>query len=176
MAQILVSTTGTLSPVPVDDLGAIEFVHPTTDFVIFDTNFNVTPFNLEEIRDSTDLQTQLDAGHLTMKFDNGVNITNVAEAAALLDTAITNQNIRCGQVLAGTLTGNPKGATVTFIVPFSDTNYDVLMTPQTTNSTDKFVANYYNKTTTGFDFDIGTNSTTNLVAVSYIACRRTDVV
>lgn len=60
----LISTTGTVSPVVISDLGAISFPHPAT------VNFDLTEdYSLEQIRESEDLRSAIDAGDLTAVFD-----------------------------------------------------------------------------------------------------------
>jgi len=74
--QILLSTTGTLSPVPIADMGDRNFAHPTVDFDL------LTEFDEVEIRESADLQAALTAGYVTLKDSFGNPITVVDEAAA----------------------------------------------------------------------------------------------
>lgn len=72
MATFLISTTGTLTPVVIDDLGARSFTHPAT------LNFDLTDeYTMEEIRDSLDLRAAIDAGYLTATLD-GEAITDGA--------------------------------------------------------------------------------------------------
>jgi hypothetical protein len=73
MAQLLLSTTGTLSPVPIADLGLRKFIHPTTDFDLL-----AEEFYLEEIRDSADLQSAINNGYITIKNEDGINITDLS--------------------------------------------------------------------------------------------------
>jgi len=65
MAKIFqISTTGTASPVIIDDLGARSLTHPTA-------NYDLTAeYTLEEIRDSLDLRTAINLGELTADFDS----------------------------------------------------------------------------------------------------------
>lgn len=72
MAKIFqISTTGTASPVILNDLGARSFTHPTT-------NYDLTAeYTLEELRDSLDLRAAIQSAELTADFD-GVAITTGA--------------------------------------------------------------------------------------------------
>ena len=72
MAKIFqISTTGTASPVILNDLGARSFTHPTA-------NYDLTAeYTLEELRDSLDLRTAIQSAELTADFD-GVAITTGA--------------------------------------------------------------------------------------------------
>lgn len=69
MAKLFqISTTGSSSPVIINDLGARSFTHPTA-------NYDLTAeYTLEELRDSLDLRTSIDSGDLTADFD-GIAIT-----------------------------------------------------------------------------------------------------
>lgn len=71
--QILLSTTGTLSPVVIADFGARSFLHPTVNFNLLDE------FREDEIQSSVDLQAVLTAGHITLVDDNGNSITDVTK-------------------------------------------------------------------------------------------------
>ena len=71
-----ISTTGVISPVVINDLGARSFTHPT---VQYDLEFDYTQ---EEIRFSADLQAALDNNYLTAEDAAGNPITNVTEAVA----------------------------------------------------------------------------------------------
>jgi len=72
--QILLTTTGTLTPVVIDDFGARSFAHPTVDFDL------LYEFTEDEIRSSVDLQAAIDAGYITLSDENGNNITDVSLA------------------------------------------------------------------------------------------------
>lgn len=74
---IKLTTTGTLSPVPIRDLGAISFSHPTTDFILSEM------FTLDEIAESEDLQDAIDNGYIFLTDENDnviIDVTNVAIA------------------------------------------------------------------------------------------------
>jgi len=60
-AQILLTTTGTLSPVVLTDMNKRQFVHPTTDFDL------LTEFTYEQIFHSESLQAAITAGHITLR-------------------------------------------------------------------------------------------------------------
>jgi len=70
--NVLLSTTGLISPVVIDDFGEKKFAHPTVDYVL------LPEFLLEEVNASIDLQAALDAGYVTLKDDLGNPITTVA--------------------------------------------------------------------------------------------------
>jgi hypothetical protein len=73
---------------------------------------------------------------------------------------------KSGRVLAASFAGNPKTATVTFSAAFSDTNYSVQVTVEGTVS---FAPRVDNKTTGGFDINMGANNITGLVLIGWIA-------
>lgn len=74
MVGVYLTTTGTLSPVVIDDMGALSFAHPTAGYNLLD---DVTE---DEIQSSTDLQALVTAGHVTLKDDSGDPITDVQAA------------------------------------------------------------------------------------------------
>jgi hypothetical protein len=76
--QILLTTTGTLSPVPIADLGLRKFIHPTVDFDLIEEEFY-----LDEIRDSDDLQEAIDLGYITIKDENGTIISDLSTLGAI---------------------------------------------------------------------------------------------
>ena len=65
---VLLSTTGTLSPVVIDDMGARSFTHPTTNIDL------ELEYDLWEILESEDLLAALTAGHITLEF-NGIDLS-----------------------------------------------------------------------------------------------------
>lgn len=70
---ILLTTTGTLNPVPIADLGKIPgFPHPTVNYDLGDE------FTEEKLRYSASLQAVVTAGHITLKDTLGNSITDVA--------------------------------------------------------------------------------------------------
>ena len=77
MSQIRLTTTGSVSPVTIEDLGSIDFPHPTVNSVLFDTSVYDNPFTMEEISDSGDLQAAIVAGEITVTDDLGNPITNI---------------------------------------------------------------------------------------------------
>ena len=86
-SQVLISTTGTLSPVIIDDLGAIQFVHPTVDQeLILPEGF----LTLDEYAASDDLQAALDAGYITLTDENGNPITDTSQAFANFPSYLFN--------------------------------------------------------------------------------------
>jgi hypothetical protein len=90
MAQLLISTTGTLNPVTIKDLGAVDFNHPLVDFVIYDTDSQSNEFYVQELYRSEDLQYALNVNHLTLKDDLGTNYTSLVDAIQYLtDSEVT---------------------------------------------------------------------------------------
>ena len=69
---ILISTTGATTSVTFSDLGGRVFTHPVVEL---DLNLEYT---LEELRDSTDLQSAIDLGYVTIKDENDISITDVS--------------------------------------------------------------------------------------------------
>jgi hypothetical protein len=86
---IYLTTTGILSPVPVEDLGKIPgYVHPTTDWNIREE------FRLDAIQDSDDLQAAVDAGYIILRDSVGATIRNVrAQVEAGIAIAVDGQII-----------------------------------------------------------------------------------
>ena len=71
---IYLTTTGTLSPVPIADLGKIPgFAHPTTNFNL------LNEFHIASLAFSVNLQEAVDAGYITLKDQYGLPITDVGE-------------------------------------------------------------------------------------------------
>jgi len=71
---IFLTTTGTLNPVVIEDMGALTFPHPTVDYNLLN---DVTE---DEIQSSSDLQKLIDDGHIILKDDQGDVITEVQAA------------------------------------------------------------------------------------------------
>ena len=74
--SILLTTTGTSSPIVINDFGAMEFVHPVVNYDLTDE------FTYQEIRESSDLGLALNAGYLSLNND-GETITTSAGLANL---------------------------------------------------------------------------------------------
>jgi hypothetical protein len=68
--QVIISTTGTVSPVKLEELGAY-FEHPTTGYTLSDY------FDLDEIENADTLQQAMDNGELTVTDENGNVITSL---------------------------------------------------------------------------------------------------
>lgn len=98
-----------------------------------------------------------------IKFDNSTNgfsSTNTQDAIEEV-----KNRVKSGIVLAGSFSGNPKQATVTFTTPFPDNNYSVVI-----DGIDKRSWSYELKTASGFIIDANANQ--NLTSdVSWIATR-----
>lgn len=71
---IFLTTTGTLDPVIIEDMGALTFPHPTVDYNL------LHDVSEDEIQKSTGLQALIDAGHIILKDDQGDIITDVQAA------------------------------------------------------------------------------------------------
>jgi hypothetical protein len=65
---IKLSTTGTLSPVVIEDLDYIEFVHPVVNCELINETFG---FTIARIRTSADLQFAVDMGYIILRNDDG---------------------------------------------------------------------------------------------------------
>ena len=89
--QILLTTTGTQSPVTLNDMGGRMFTHPTTNYDL------LQEYKFEALRDSFDLQSAINSGYVTLTDDTGFNITNVSdnfvESKTTNDLGIFVQNI-----------------------------------------------------------------------------------
>jgi hypothetical protein len=89
--QYFMTTTGTLSPVVIDDLGGLTYTHPTS-------NVELTLRAPEEdifqsiTGDGGDLGALLDAGHITMEDEKGNNVTSSynADIQSAQDTSFEN--------------------------------------------------------------------------------------
>lgn len=71
-----------------------------------------------------------------------------------------------GRELAASFAGNPKTSTITFAGAFATTNYHVQLTVEGTTS---FAPRVDNKTTGGFDINMGANNISGLVLVGWLA-------
>jgi len=97
------STTGTLDPVVLNDLGQRSFPHPTVDYDL------MTEYMLGELLSSVDLDAALTAGYITLKNDSGVLITDLGAVGAgdvlgpstSLDNAIPRFDGTTGTCLQG---------------------------------------------------------------------------
>lgn len=70
--SILLTTTGTLAIVPIDDLGKLPgFVHPVVDFDLIDE------FRISDLITSSDLQSAVDNGYIILKDSFGFSITDI---------------------------------------------------------------------------------------------------
>ena len=90
MAQLLLTTVNT---VVVNDLGGVTFTHPTTDFILYDTDSYNNPFTFENLRDSGDLQGFLDSGDIIVKDDAGAIVTNIRESLYQIQSQLMNFNL-----------------------------------------------------------------------------------
>lgn len=72
--------------VTVLDLKGYTFVHPTVNFVLYDL------FTIQDIEDSVDLQTELNAGNVTITDSNGKDITNLSITDVMFNTTYDSNN------------------------------------------------------------------------------------
>lgn len=100
--SFLITTTGTLTPMTIDDLGARTFTHPTVSYDL------EQEYTIEEIRESVDLGVLLDAGHVTAVYGLSV-ITTSAQLASII-TAHTHS---AAEITSGTLPINRGGTNST---------------------------------------------------------------
>jgi hypothetical protein len=75
VASVRVTTTGTVNPVVLDDLGRKMFNHPTVDYEL------VGEYTTIELAESFDMQDAINAGEITVDF-NGKNLLDVRDLAA----------------------------------------------------------------------------------------------
>ena len=80
--QILLTTTGTASPVVIPDLNSITFTHPTTDYNLLEE------FTLEELYDSSDLISAVTAGTITLIDDQMQVILSNYQLSPVSDISI----------------------------------------------------------------------------------------
>jgi len=96
--QLLLSTTGTQSPVVIEDLGDISFTHPTTDYDL------LSDFGPQQIAYSDDLQNAINNGYITI--NNKLNypiyyLKNMPlfNANSIVNVPVSDTNINHGRVL-----------------------------------------------------------------------------
>lgn len=99
--------------------------------------------------------------------DMGTNdIVNVGLVDGVDVSTLGGLTTKAGRELAVGFAGNPKTATITFAGAFPDTNYSVQLTVEGTTS---FAPRVDNKTTGGFDVNMGANNISGLVLVGWLA-------
>jgi hypothetical protein len=74
MQQILLTTSGSVSNITLHDLGGRQLVHPVVDFDL------LTEFDSEELRDSLDLQDNIDIGSILLRDQDNDPITDISVA------------------------------------------------------------------------------------------------
>lgn len=139
-----------------------------------------------DIADSTNKRYVTDAQLVVIGNTSNTNsgdqtsIVGITGTKAQFDTACTDGNFlyvgdvvsalktKSGVVLAVAFTGNPKKATVTFSTAFASANYSVSLICQTTGNT-SFVVSAESITASTFVINLGSNNSTNLVDVRWIA-------
>ena len=89
--SVLLTTTGTQTPVTIDDLGGVQFVHPTSNLDLVAPNGE---FTYEEVLNSTDtitvtasLQAAVNAGYITLTDASGNPITDLGSTTLAEATA-----------------------------------------------------------------------------------------
>lgn len=84
--------------------------------------------------------------------------------------AFTALDTKSGKLIPGAFSGSPKVATVTFSSAFSDNNYSVTVDAETATSVG-YSPKVKNKTSAGFDVDLGSGNIANLVEVGWQAIK-----
>ena len=77
---------------------------------------------------------------------------------------------KAGKVLAAAFSGNPRTATVTFAAAFTDANYSIALTVESSGNTG-FGPAVNSHTAAGFVINMTTNNVSNLVAVQWVAVK-----
>ena len=75
--------------------------------------------------------------------------------------------VKSGVVIAGSFSGTPKKATVTFITAFPTTDYAVTFDVVSVNY--RYAPTAENKTASGFDLNLGSNMLSGLAEVGWLA-------
>lgn len=100
--SFLITTTGTLTPMTIDDLGARTFIHPTVSYDL------EQEYTIEEIRESVDLGVLLDAGHVTAVY--GLSAITTSAQLSSITTVHTHS---AADITSGTLPVNRGGTNST---------------------------------------------------------------
>jgi len=95
MSKIILSTVSTTA---IEDLGNVEFTHPISNFVMYDSNIAENEFELEELRVSLDLQASVDNGTIILIDGTGSIISNVntfviSSQASLINSLVQGDDI-----------------------------------------------------------------------------------
>lgn len=103
-----------------------------------------------------------------------VCLDNSTGAAVWTETTITGGGgylaHKAGRVLAASFSGTPKVATVTLSTAFADANYAATVTART-DGTRHYSPNVTTQAAGSFTIDLGSNSTTGLVHVAWVAVK-----
>lgn len=75
MSKILLTT---VSSVTIQDLGGVVFTHPISNFVLYDSALSENEFELDELKCSSDTQSAVDNGLITLDDGNGNTISDLA--------------------------------------------------------------------------------------------------
>lgn len=84
--QIRLETQG--SDVTIDDLGGVTFVDPSTT-TLYDSTSQTNPFSLDDLRDSVDLQSSIDASDIVIKDEDDNEYETIL---SIVDKININQN------------------------------------------------------------------------------------
>lgn len=88
--EFTLTTTGTVSPVVIEDLGGVTFTHPIVDYPLVGS---LGFLSIEEFSSSVDLQSAIDDGEITISDGNGNNILNVSQAPSSSTSRILNYHV-----------------------------------------------------------------------------------
>lgn len=105
--EFLVTTTGTLSPVVIADLGNRTFVHPTVSLDLY------LEYQPDEISESVSLQDAIDNGYITVVDELGAPVTEVGISSDpgmqatehVVDPLVTDDGFKVGDVWINTVLG-----------------------------------------------------------------------
>jgi len=74
MSKVILST---ISSVTIPDLGNVNFTHPITSLTLYDSDSSENEFELQELRNSQDLQNAIDNNQVALVDENSVTIPNI---------------------------------------------------------------------------------------------------
>ncbi len=86
--QFKITTTGSLNPVPINDLGKIPgYFHPSVDIDLY------LEFSIDEVLNSSDTQDAITSGFITVIDENGDSITDIEAQTAGGGTGDMNKSV-----------------------------------------------------------------------------------
>jgi len=100
MSQIRLTTTGSLTPLFIQELGNAEFIHPVTNFVLTDTNIDNPEFSIEDLKQCTSLQLLINLGHIELTTELGIVIPDILSYCNLLLSGPPVLNINLDDALS----------------------------------------------------------------------------